>query len=272
MLSPTAVATFRRCPLQWWYRYVAGIPTKPTASLVRGLAVHRAAQRALEAKLSGELVSEDVAAQVAATEADQLCQQAYFEETERPDVVREEAERLARVYVRQVLPERQPRYVELRTRAELGGYRLEVVVDLVEQDGTITDLKVRSAKDSGDSLAVDYQLAVYTAAAEGLGLTVRAVRQDQLVATRQPYHHAVELPRKAVDLGRAAAVTAAVAEAMSHRKVWPTDDQRVCSWCPYRPMCWGQPWESWLANPEMARRAAESLMPDRVDRADDVPV
>src|SRR5687767_7813825 len=54
-LSWSAIATYRTCPLKYFFRYVAGLPEETvSASLVFGAAIHRAFEHHFRQLLSGE--------------------------------------------------------------------------------------------------------------------------------------------------------------------------------------------------------------------------
>lgn len=270
-LSPTAVTTYLRCPLQYWWRYVARVRTRPTAQMVTGLAVHRAQERAMRALLdSGRPMPDEEVVQAALDEFDALQPTAYWAADDSTEACRSEVQRLAALYARAVAPTTRPVLVEQKVSARVGPVAVEGVIDLVDADGVVRDLKVRQRAQS-DGLRVDYQLGIYVVAAEATGLRVSAVQLDQLVATRQPAYVPVRLAREEVDTRRAVATTQAVADAIASQRFYPTDDPKTCSWCPYRDVCWGHPWWDYLRSPDRAAAVATETMPEKVDTGADLP-
>jgi hypothetical protein len=51
---------------------------------------------------------------------------------------------------------------------------------------------------------------------------------------------------------------------MDTMAIVPADDLRVCGWCPFKKMCWGQKWQEYIANPALAVDAAARLLPDQL--------
>lgn len=156
-LSPTAVTTYLRCPLQYWWRYVARVRTRPTAQMVTGLAVHRAQERAMRALLdSGRPMPDEEVVQAALDEFDALQPTAYWAADDSTEACRSEVQRLAALYARAVAPTTRPVLVEQKVSARVGPVAVEGVIDLVDADGVVRDLKVRQRAQS-DGLRVDYQ-------------------------------------------------------------------------------------------------------------------
>jgi hypothetical protein len=59
-------------------------------------------------------------------------------------------------------------------------------------------------------------------------------------------------------------VASRVARAIRYGVFHPVDDTRICSWCGYRPICWGRAWWKYLDDPELAQRAAREHLAGRV--------
>jgi ATP-dependent helicase/DNAse subunit B len=54
-ISWSAISTFRSCPLNYWFRYVAGMPEESVSSaLVFGTGIHAAIENFYRAELAGE--------------------------------------------------------------------------------------------------------------------------------------------------------------------------------------------------------------------------
>jgi hypothetical protein len=104
-----------------------------------------------------------------------------------------------------------------------------------------------------------------------MGLDIWKVRIDQIVARNGFRYKPIKVEKQDSMIQRAHEVTASVAEAINKRAVYPVDDWRVCSWCEYRPICWGKQWRDYLAEPSLAQKAAEEVMGDRIDRGEDIP-
>lgn len=259
-LSPSAISTYRRCSLQYWFAYVAGVRLKPRGAMTQGRAVHKGIEVALgEVLEAGALPPVSVVQDVVVEEFDRLLPETYWDDSERPDVLRAGAVRLATLHHARVAPRITPVLVEHRMEAVLptvvGPTRLVMVVDVVEPDA-VRDTKVSTRRVDPAYLRTDFQLQSYAVAAEGLGIRMRAVRVDRLIDAREPQVQSVEMPVRDADRGRVAAVVNAVAAGITAGVYVPVDDIRICGWCGYRPICWGKPWWRYLVDPEEARKAA----------------
>jgi CRISPR/Cas system-associated exonuclease Cas4 (RecB family) len=268
-LSPSQIATYRRCSLQWWFAYVARIKMKPRGVMTQGRAVHRGVQVGLDEKReTGALPPVSVVQDATAEAFDRDAPLTIWEDGERPEALKDQAVALAALHHREVAPSIDPLFVEHQLQATLeDGLQVTMIADVVEADATIRDHKTSSRRIDPESLRTDVQLAAYTLGFEQtLGMPIRAVRLDRLITTKTPQIQQEEIPRAQVDTARLQAVASGVATAIERRVFVPCDDVRVCGWCGYRPICWGARWWEYLKDGgiDVARDAAARALHDQL--------
>jgi len=273
-LSPSAIQTYRRCSLQYFFAYIARVRLKPAGAITQGRAVHRGIEVALrEKQRAGDLPPRDVVEGAAVEEFDRLAPNTWWEQPGEANTLREETPRLVNLHYDRVAPEIQPLLVEHRFQAQVGSVDLEMVVDCVETTGgdgaRIRDHKVSRRRLAPEQIQTDLQLAAYTSGLEQQGYQVEEVRLDRLLALKSPEIETHTLPRRHVDTQRLAWVTHQVAGGIASEVFVPADDIRVCGWCGYRPICWGRAWWRYLEDPELARRAARDYLAGRMQEEED---
>jgi hypothetical protein len=184
VLSPTQVRTFIDCQVRWYFKYVEHLDDPQNASLALGKAVHAALAENFLQKID-TFVDLPVLGVVA------LFRRAWQEQVEetvfRPDDDVEQlgkcGEVLVTKYMGDAAPLIQPVAVEMPVAGEIGGVPVRGIVDLVDSEGQIIDLKTRCRRPTGIASDTAFQLTTYyqlTTGANGM------VRIDTLVKTKAP--------------------------------------------------------------------------------------
>lgn len=263
-LSATQVMMYRRCSLQYFFRYIVGLKMKPVGVMCKGRSVHRGVQVGYQHKAEkGELPPRAQVLQATADEFDQVAPTAKWDPNEVQGAVKDRAVMLTGLHYNSVAPTVDPILVEHRIQYEITPeITMDAYLDVVESSGTIRDTKAVGRRVNKDVISQDLQLASYVIAAESVGLSVDMVALDRLVDTRNARVQQIEMDRNEVETERAMHVTKAVAEGIDRRAFAPCDQLTACGWCGYRKICWGNKWWEFLTDPELARRAAYKVMED----------
>lgn len=261
-LSATQISMYRRCSLQWAFRYMFGLKMKPQGFLTKGRAVHKGVAAGYTAKIDSRVEPRlDVVFDATSDEFDLLAPDTKWDEGEDPGHVKDRALTLAGLHHAQVMPKVSPVLVEHEMHYDLpGGINMMAYADVITADGAIRDTKTVGKRENEDGIVVDAQLAAYVIGAEAEGLPVRRVHLDRLVDTKEPYAQVVDLDRAQVDTTRLEHVAEGVARGIEAGVFHPCDDMKTCSWCGYRLICHGARWWEYLRDPELARRAAHKAL------------
>lgn len=182
VLSPSQVRTFTGCAARWWYRYGLGLPDPPNAARALGSAVHDALGANFQQKRESQ---EDLdITGVAAVYKEAFDK--HFEKVElRPeenaaDLLRDGA-LLVQKYMLEAAPLIEPAAVEIAIEGEIGGVKVRGRLDLIDVEGTITDIKTAAKKPSAIDDMYRFQVTTYRQFAPGAS---GRVRLDTLVKTK----------------------------------------------------------------------------------------
>lgn len=271
-LSATQLSMFRRCSMQYWFRYKAGIKLKPVGKMTRGRAVHKGVEVGYKHKVATEEdPPREMVLDATSQEFDHVAPITIWEKDEKPGPMKDKAIRLSSMHHASIMPRVEPVMVEHRIRYDIApDISMEAFLDCIEVDGTIRDVKAVGRKVADQEIKQSLQLASYVIAAEATGLPVHKIALDRLVAVSQPYIQPdLELRRDQVDTERIKHVANSVKSAIEADIYHPCDNLMTCSWCGYRDICLGAKWWTYLVDPELARRAArnvleEGLLPEYV--------
>lgn len=241
VLSPTQVRAFMDCQVRWYFKYVEDRPDPQTSCLALGKAVHIAVAGNFAQKIE---TKEDLPV----TGALALYRDAWQEESRRtmfradevPTAIGRVGEALIAKYIDEVAPNVEPAAVELPVAGEIGGVKVRGVVDLIDVQGRIIDLKTRARRPSAE-VAHDtaFQIATYRQLTPGASGSARI---DTLVKTKT-----VQLVQQSYDVSerdlRATRVLyPLVKEAMDSGLYMPNRLSTLCSRrnCPYWGNCEGE--------------------------------
>jgi DNA helicase-2/ATP-dependent DNA helicase PcrA len=247
VLSFSAVAAYRECPRQHWYRYVVGLPHQESVEGQFGTLMHRVLMRAGRLRQAGEAVDEArlLALYERAWEDVEL-----VDERRRPVLRRLGRDQLLAFLAGGGLAAA-PHSVERVFTATLDGWRMKGIIDRVDFLPPPTQQGGVEGKSGADSKAwriVDYktgspqpvsqlrrdlQLALYALGArEGLGLDAAEL---EIVYLRDGRRVAVPVTAELLQAARETVVDAGRGIAAGRSE--PRPERRRCALCSYRLVC-----------------------------------
>jgi CRISPR/Cas system-associated exonuclease Cas4 (RecB family) len=252
--SYSAISQYLRCPLQYYFQRVLGIPSKSTGSgLALGSAVHAGLaeyhRRVMEREeISPEAVTKALRDDWQERETRETIQ---FRDGDTRDDCIAQGVHLLELYLKEPPPERIVA-VEQRFMAPLCNSRgeyletpLVAITDLIT--GTEDGLRVQEFKTSGrayseSDVASSLQPTCYVhAVRECLGQEP-SVEYTVLVKTKTPKVQRLQTSRYAEDCGRLGDLVQSIQRAVDLGIFYPVESPMNCSTCAYRQPCrdWGQ--------------------------------
>jgi putative RecB family exonuclease len=248
-LSASQVNAYLGCPLKYRFRYVDRIPPpwRP-AALAFGGSVHAAAEWLHKERIAGrQPTAEEVLRIFNADWFAQNLDPLVFGDRESKDELTEKGQAMLATYV-EAIDGAVPRSVEERfeidlvdpVTGEVFDLRLVGVVDLVEEDGTVVDLKTAARVVSQADLDRHLQLSIYALAAFVETGAVPKLRLDVLLKTKVPRLDRRSTTRSLDDLGWTARLVHGVGRAIENGHFFPNPSWR-CTECEYFGNC--QAWQ-----------------------------
>ena len=198
-LHKSQLAMFSRCPRQYMYRYVENIILPPATAMLAGTGVHASAAQDLTAKRdTGKLLSLSQVTEMAAATVKAEWEKTGVmldtgeilvgEKQVRGETV-DTAVALAKLHHKELAPGLEPRHIERPFTVELNGFPVDMSgrLDLQETNGTLRDLKTRSASPPAGLADSSLDLTFYGMAAKALdGQAPPILALDCLVKTKIP--------------------------------------------------------------------------------------
>lgn len=253
--SYSSLNQYLRCPLQYFFERVLGLPRATVGSgLVLGSAVHTALEHYHRGLMENQPASRDQIQKSfidAWGSRDDECEIEYKRNETRSSAI-ELGVALVEMYLEEPPPENivaveQSFLSPLRnSQGEFLETPLAAVADLLTQDNE--SLKVREFKTSGRAYSefetdTSLQPTAYVNAVQHHYNAIADVEYTVLVKTKTPKIQRISAPRTEDDLGRLGDIVESVEKAVQAKAFYPIESPLNCSTCPFRSPCreWGRP-------------------------------
>jgi len=250
-ISPSQLGTWRRCPKQWEYRYIEGIKSPPSGSLVLGGAYHKALEASFRHKLEHE---EDAPIELAhdtfSQEWEKVVTGRVMEDQHRevevesiewegkdPGVIKDMGHGMVGAYMLGTAPSVWPLEVEKWVDVVIADIPFRMRVDLITQDLIIVDHKTAGRKKSQADMDRELQPAAYM-----LGLrTLVPFEFHVALKYKNPTVQIVRVAKSPRDLVWFVEMAKTTFKAMNSGICPPNDTGWWCSekYCGYHAMCKG---------------------------------
>ncbi|HEY3194378.1 MAG TPA: ATP-dependent DNA helicase [Candidatus Dormibacteraeota bacterium] len=229
VLSFSAIATYRDCPRQYWYRYELRLPAIQAAEAVQGVVLHEVLRRAAESRRQGKQVT---AALVRSLHREVWSATSFPDARRAPTFERNGVQQLE-AYRRRGGFDAPPEFLEQPFEVGVDGWTLRGVIDRV--DRTDSGWRIIDYK-SGRPISArrrDLQVELYALGArEALQLDPIELQVVYLASGETvPVEHSESLLAEVKRQGTE------VAEAVTDRRFEARPDRRRCRLCPYRLAC-----------------------------------
>jgi putative RecB family exonuclease len=249
-LSASRVQAYLACSLQYRFRYVDHIPRpwRPGA-LAFGTSIHSAVEYFHRERLAGRSPSSETVLDVFSADwYAQNLEPVVFRQGESQDVLGEKGRSMLRCYLESTNGQ-VPRASEAPFEVDLVDpetgedfeLRLRGIIDLIEADGTVVDLKTAVRCVSSGDLERHLQLSIYALVTLLRENRIPALRLDVLLKTQRPRLERLPTTRTVEDLAWTASVLRQVAQGIEHGHFVPNPSWR-CSECEYFAHC--QAWRA----------------------------
>jgi hypothetical protein len=187
VLSPSQLRTWMDCQARWAFKYLRELPEPSNSNLALGRAVHHAIGVNFHQKVESGIdlpVPEVVRAFCDAWKAE--LETTPFQDHEDAFEIGVAGAQMVKTYMTDTAPGVRPAAVEIKVggpSARIGGVRVQGVIDVLDVDGRIIDLKTARRSPSKIDAAQMLQLATYAALTPGAAGTVRV---DTIVRNKTP--------------------------------------------------------------------------------------
>jgi DNA helicase-2/ATP-dependent DNA helicase PcrA len=231
VLSYSAIAAYRDCPRQYWYRYEQRLPVVQSAEAVQGVVLHEVLRRAGEARQR----SQKVTAALLSSLHDQVWSATAFPDSRRAPTFKRNGAAQLESYRKGGGFEAKPEYLEQPFTVDLDGWTLRGVIDRVDRTDSgwrILDYKTgrpvtRSKRDLQVALYAMGAASALSVESNGLELDVVYLASGETVALERPEALVADAKKQG----------AVVADGVKAGRFEAKPDRRRCRLCPYRLAC-----------------------------------
>jgi RecB family exonuclease len=235
ILSPSQASTFLGCSAKYRFKYVLGLPDPAGGGAARGRAVHKAIEHYMRAKIAGLELDDEAITDEWDDIWDEACEGAEFAAHDNIEALKASGAQLAGKYLREAAPGIRPLAVEVPVSGEIAGVKVRGIVDILDAEGRIIDIKTASRKPSRISGDHAFQLATYaTLLADSVSGETRI---DSLVSTKDPQLIQIEHTPGASGRKLVERMYPLVAEGIANGLFIPNRAGTLCGYCPYAREC-----------------------------------
>ncbi|HUU06451.1 MAG TPA: PD-(D/E)XK nuclease family protein [Patescibacteria group bacterium] len=162
-ISHSQIRTYKECPQKYYFAYIEGFQPPINEKVFLGEMFHAAIEKYFSLKINGTPLDEDTAASVFGTAFDAARQEREIKWQTPPRETKERGLAFLHYFVRHIAPAIKPLMVEKELSVEIPeiGVVLKGVIDLVEEDFSITDFKTTTSKWSPSKARNSPQMVIY---------------------------------------------------------------------------------------------------------------
>jgi ATP-dependent DNA helicase UvrD/PcrA len=229
LLSYSAIAAYRECPRQYWYRHERRLPVVQSAEAVQGVILHEVLRRAGESRRQGRRITATLLRSIHLD----VWRAGDFPDERRAATFKRNGAAQLEAYRKRGGFEPVPAYLEHPFQVAVDGWTLRGVIDRIdraESGWRIVDYK------SGRPIARrvrDLQLALYA-----LGATSDlALAPVDFEVVYLASGESVRIEKAADLVGDARTQGGEVAQGIREGRFEPRPERRRCRLCPYRLAC-----------------------------------
>lgn len=204
-ISPSKIRLLQLCGEAFRRKYLEGQPSWYGTAAAIGIATHQSAENDLTNKVEqGELLSSEEVIDYAAdafehvwdTEPIELTKEEKEDKHGVHDRSKDQTIQLSWLHHDDLAPEIRPAHLEKRLELEVEGFPLTLLgyADVIEEDGTIRDLKTRGKTPRATDAQDDIGLQFYSLIQDTKGERPKELALDVLVKTKTPKRVTVTSP------------------------------------------------------------------------------
>jgi len=239
-ISYSQIAMYKRCPMQYKFRYIDGIKKPPKSALLLGQGLHSGLTEGFLMKINQTGDTRKIVNTICektAAEIETLNSQMEFEFDEGEDVnkIKDDATKMGKIYYLNVGKKIKPKEVKKSFEIEFTNteWKLRGEIDLIETD--IIDWKTGSQKLQDDYILYDEQLKLYKLVVPKRTIIHQIVRYK----IKEPQVFIFYNNPSEKEIQETLRNCAIIVQLIRTGYFYKRNDVRYCSWCGYKDICQG---------------------------------
>lgn len=242
-ISYSQINMYKRCPMQYKFRYIDGLKMKPKSSRILGTAVHSGLEEGFREKLNNggsDIRIKNLMKEKTVNTIEELLkseQEIDWNEDDNPNRLKDDGAKMVSVYYDEKGKKIKPVEVEKEFEIKFQNvdWTLKGKIDIIASK-TIIDYKTGSSKPQDEWVFYDDQLklyrVVYNSPVESHWIIRYKVKDPAIFVYRREILEE-EMKQTLQDL---AVVVQLIRTGYFYRK----NDLKVCGWCGYKEICHGK--------------------------------
>jgi RecB family exonuclease len=241
-ISYSQINTYQNCPQKYFYAYIEEREIPLNEKILLGIVFHSTLEYFFNKKIEGKQIKKEKLINIFQSKFESLC----IEKDIIWDGNRQEIEnrgiRFLDYFITALAPHISPLMVEKELEVEMDemNVMLKGIIDLVEQDYTITDFKTTNSKWSNSRMKRSYlQMVIYKYLFEKSFGTVNPELKLKILYSskkKEIGHQEVTLKPGDIDLGKMFKIIQYVVDNI-RKEIFYRNESYFCGFCEFKPFC-----------------------------------
>ncbi|MEN8221797.1 MAG: PD-(D/E)XK nuclease family protein [Acidobacteriota bacterium] len=241
-ISFNQIRTYRSCPRQYYFSYIENIRTPINDKVFLGVVFHDAADFFLKRKIDGKTPDIIEISQYFTETFEEMAQKSEIIWSENREKSFKRGLAFIKYFAREIAPGIKPLMTEKEIECELPDSQIKMrgIIDLVEEDFSLTDFKTTTAKWSRDRVNKSFlQMFIYKFLfEESIGGFIKELKFKILYSKKATgvKHQEHSLPAEDVDMEKMFDVINFVIENIEKGYFYKNEGY-ICNFCDYKDLC-----------------------------------
>jgi CRISPR/Cas system-associated exonuclease Cas4 (RecB family) len=240
-ISHSQIRTYSDCPLRYYFAYIEEIPQPINDKILLGQVFHSAIEHYFIQRINRIEIGPEEIIEVFDRQFDSLQAERDIVWKDTPRETRERGLAFVRFFLSQIGPAIKPLKVEEELTVEIPqtGIRLKGVIDLVEDDFSITDFKTSTSRWNGSRARNSLQMIIYKYLFDRTYGGVNSTIRFEILYSK----NASNIKRQTLRVVPGEEEIAQMLEVVIHiadnisRGIFYRKENYTCPYCEYRELC-----------------------------------
>lgn len=240
-ISHNQIRIYSDCPIKYYYAYIEEIPQPINDKILLGQVFHSTIEHYFLKRIDQIQVESQEMIDVFSQQFDSLQGEKGIIWKDKPQETRERGIAFLRVFLSQIGPTIKPLKVEEELMVEIPetGIKLKGIIDLVEEDFSITDFKTSTARWTGARARNSLQMVIYKYLFDQTYGGVNSTLRFEILYSKNASHikrQSIKVSPTGEDITQMLKVVTHVADNID-RGVFYRRENYSCPYCEYRELC-----------------------------------
>lgn len=241
-ISYNQIRLYQNCPRQYYFSYIKEIKTPINDKVLLGIIFHATADYFLKKKISGSEISNEEILEYFSTKFRKTISDTDIKWDNSREDTKNRGFSFVKYFLKEIAPEINPIMTEKELEAEIpgSGIKLKGIIDLVEDDFSLTDFKTTTSKWSKERATKSFlQMHIYKYLFEkNLGDVISELKFSIIYSKNSTNikHQKFSINAKDIDMNKMFEIINFIIENIN-KGYFYKNESFICNFCDYKDIC-----------------------------------